>query len=154
MAAGSFGVKHVTEDGQRFLHDGRKVHDGRHGGSLLTALKALGRQRGILHYTPSSLLCKTSVSKTKAKVDLWLKAIAPSTPLRQWFGHDPGKWHEFKKRYKDELNHNSEAVAQLRALMDKGTVTLVYGAKDQEHNDAVVLQEYLVLRFRISVLVW
>ena len=84
------------------------------------------------------------LSKAKAKVDLWLKAIAPSTPLRQWFGHDPGKWHEFKKRYKDELNHNSEAVAQLRALMDKGTVTLVYGAKDQEHNDAVVLQEYLV----------
>src|SRR5215475_15039621 len=60
MTAGSFGVKHVTEDGQRFLHDGRKVHDGRHGGSLLTAWKALGKQRGILHYTPSSLLCKTS----------------------------------------------------------------------------------------------
>jgi uncharacterized protein YeaO (DUF488 family) len=83
------------------------------------------------------------VSKAKAKVDLWLKAIAPSTPLRQWFGHDPGKWEEFKKRYKDELDHNSEAVAQLRALMAKEKVTLVYGAKDQEHNDAVVLQEYL-----------
>jgi uncharacterized protein YeaO (DUF488 family) len=83
------------------------------------------------------------VSKAKAKVDLWLKAIAPSTPLRQWFGHDPGKWEEFKKRYEDELNHNSEAVAQLRAHLAQGTVTLVYGAKDQEHNDAVVLQEYL-----------
>ena len=83
------------------------------------------------------------VSKAKAKVDLWLKAIAPSTPLRQWFGHDPGKWEEFKKRYKDELDHNGEAVAQLRALMAKEKVTLVYGAKDQEHNDAVVLQEYL-----------
>jgi uncharacterized protein YeaO (DUF488 family) len=83
------------------------------------------------------------VSKANAKVDLWLKAIAPSTPLRQWFGHDPGKWEEFKKRYKDELDHNSEAVAQLRALMAKEKVTLVYGAKDQEHNDAVVLQEYL-----------
>ena len=83
------------------------------------------------------------VSKAKAKVDLWLKAIAPSTPLRQWFGHDPGKWEEFKKQYEDELNHNSEAVAQLRAHLAKGTVTLVYGAKDQEHNDAVVLQEYL-----------
>ena len=82
-------------------------------------------------------------SKAKAQVDLWLKAIAPSTPLRQWFGHDPGKWEGFKKRYKDELNHNSEAVAQLRALMAQGTVTLVYGAKDTEHNDAVVLQEYL-----------
>jgi uncharacterized protein YeaO (DUF488 family) len=83
------------------------------------------------------------VSKAKAKVDLWLKAIAPSTPLRQWFGHDPRKWEEFKTRYEDELNHNSEAVAQLRAHLAQGTVTLVYGAKDQEHNDAVVLQEYL-----------
>jgi uncharacterized protein YeaO (DUF488 family) len=83
------------------------------------------------------------VSKAKAKVDLWFKAIAPSTPLRQWFGHDPGKWEEFKKRYEDELNHNSEAVAQLRAHLAQGTVTLVYGAKDQEYNDAVVLQEYL-----------
>ena len=83
------------------------------------------------------------LSKAKAHVDLWLKDIAPSTPLRQWFGHDPGKWPVFKKRYKDELNHNSEAVAQLRALMAKEKVTLVYGAKDQEHNDAVVLQEYL-----------
>jgi uncharacterized protein YeaO (DUF488 family) len=83
------------------------------------------------------------LSKEKAQVDLWLKAIAPSTSLRQWFGHDPGKWAEFKKRYKDELNHNSEAVAQLKEQMAKGKVTLVYGAKDKEHNDAVVLQEYL-----------
>jgi uncharacterized protein YeaO (DUF488 family) len=86
------------------------------------------------------------VSKAKAKVDLWLKAIAPSTPLRQWFGHDPGKWEEFKKRYKDELDHNSGAVAQLRALLAQGTVTLLYGAKDKDHNDAVVLQEYVKKR--------
>jgi len=83
------------------------------------------------------------VSKAKAKVDLWLKAIAPSTPLRQWFGHDPGKWEAFKQRYKDELDHNREAVAQLQAQLAQGNVTLVYGAKDQEHNDAVVLQEYV-----------
>ena len=88
------------------------------------------------------------VSKAKAKVDLWLKDIAPSTPLRQWFGHDPGKWEEFKKRYKAELDHNNEAVAQLKDYMAKGTVTLVYGAKDQEHNDAVVLQEYVEKRER------
>ena len=86
------------------------------------------------------------LSKAKAQVDLWLKDIAPSTPLRQWFGHDPGKWEEFKKRYKDELDHNSEAVAQLRALLAQGTVTLLYGAKDKEHNDAVVLQEYVEKR--------
>jgi uncharacterized protein YeaO (DUF488 family) len=86
------------------------------------------------------------LSKAKAKVDLWLKAVAPSTPLRQWFGHDPEKWEEFKQRYTDELDQNSEAVAQLRALLAQGTVTLLYGAKDQEHNDAVVLQEYVEKR--------
>ena len=86
------------------------------------------------------------LSKARAKVNLWLKDIAPSTPLRQWFGHDPGKWEEFTKRYKAELDHNSEAVAQLKEYMTKGTVTLVYGAKDQEHNDAVVLQEYVEKR--------
>jgi uncharacterized protein YeaO (DUF488 family) len=86
------------------------------------------------------------VSKAKAQVDLWLKAIAPSTPLRQWFGHDPEKWEEFKQRYKAELDQNSEAVAQLKEYMTKGTVTFVYGAKDQEHNDAVVLQEYVEKR--------
>lgn len=83
------------------------------------------------------------LTKAKAKVDLWLKDIAPSKELRQWFGHDPRKWYEFKKRYQDELHKNSEAVSQLRAHMAQGTVTFVYGAKDQEHNDAVVLQEYL-----------
>ena len=83
------------------------------------------------------------LTKAKAKVDLWLKDIAPSTELRQWFGHDPNKWDEFKKRYKDELKNNSASVSQLREYMDKGKVTLVYGAKDKEHNDAVVLQEYL-----------
>src|SRR5215831_12204516 len=88
-------------------------------------------------------LWRRGLSKAKAEVDLWLKAITQSPPLRQWFGHAPGKWHEFKKRYKDELNHNSESVAQLRAHLAKGTVTLVYGSKDQEHNDAVVLQEYV-----------
>jgi len=83
------------------------------------------------------------LTKVQAKVDLWLKEIAPSTALRQWFGHDPRKWDEFKKHYQDELHKNSEAVSQLRAHIAKGKVTLVYSAKDQEHNDAVVLQEYL-----------
>jgi uncharacterized protein YeaO (DUF488 family) len=83
------------------------------------------------------------LTKAQAQVDLWLKDIAPSTALRQWFGHDPRKWDEFKQRYQDELHKNSEAIAQLRAHMATGTVTFVYGAKDQEHNDAVVLQEYL-----------
>ena len=83
------------------------------------------------------------LTKEKAKVDLWLKDIAPSTELRQWFGHDPSKWNEFKKRYHDELKKNCEIIVKLIEQLKTGKVTLVYGAKDEEHNDAVVLKEYL-----------
>ncbi len=83
------------------------------------------------------------VSKDSALIDLWLKEISPSTGLREWFGHDPSKWIEFRKRYFRELDHNPEAVKQLREHMSQGPVTLVYAAKDQEHNDAVALKEYL-----------
>ena len=78
----------------------------------------------------------------KAKVDVWLKDVAPSTALRQWFGHDPAKWVEFKKRYRAELKGNP-AVAELRALARKSDVVLVYAAKDEAHNEAVVLQQFL-----------
>lgn len=81
------------------------------------------------------------LSKEKACVDLWLKDIAPSTELRKWFGHEPSKWSEFKQRYVHELQANSEAVQTLKAELNKGKVTLVYGAKDEKYNDAVVLQE-------------
>lgn len=81
------------------------------------------------------------LTKEKARVDLWLKEIAPSTELRKWFDHDPSKWDEFKKRYLSELKDNSEAVQTLKAELKKGRVTLVYGAKDEVHNDAVVIQE-------------
>ena len=81
------------------------------------------------------------LTKEKASVDLWLKDIAPSTELRKWFGHDPSKWQEFKKRYLKELKGNSEQVQLLKQEVDKGTVTLVYGAKDEEYNEALVLQE-------------
>lgn len=83
------------------------------------------------------------LTKEKAKVDLWLKDIAPSAKLRKWFGHDPEKWMEFKKRYRAELNENAASVSQLKEQIKKGTVTLVYGAKDEEHNDAFFLKEYL-----------
>jgi uncharacterized protein YeaO (DUF488 family) len=83
------------------------------------------------------------LTKEKARVDLWLKEIAPSTELRKWFAHDPEKWAEFKTRYHAELKHNSEPIAQLKQAIAKGTVTLVYAAKDEEHNEAVVLQELL-----------
>jgi uncharacterized protein YeaO (DUF488 family) len=81
------------------------------------------------------------LTKEKARVDLWLKDIAPSTELRKWFGHDPGKWKEFRKRYSDELKKNEEQVSLLKDQIKNGTVTLVYGAKDEEHNEAFVLKE-------------
>jgi uncharacterized protein YeaO (DUF488 family) len=81
------------------------------------------------------------LSKEKASIDLWLKDIAPSAELRKWFDHDPGRWEEFKERYLDELKGNSEQIQLLKQELDKGIVTLVYGAKDEEHNQAVVIQE-------------
>lgn len=83
------------------------------------------------------------VSKEKAHIDLWMKEIAPSTELRKWFGHDPEKWTEFQKRYKKELAANAELVNSIRKLAKAETVTLVYSAKDEAHNDAVVLLKYL-----------
>jgi uncharacterized protein YeaO (DUF488 family) len=83
------------------------------------------------------------LTKAKAKVDLWLKEIAPSTELRKWFGHESDKWAEFKNRYHAELKKNAEPVALLKEEIKKGAVTLVYGAKDKENNEAVVLQKLL-----------
>ena len=77
----------------------------------------------------------------KASVDLWLKDIAPSTGLRKWFNHDPEKWNEFKKRYLAELNENKKSVAMLKEQLTNGVVTLIFGAKDEEHNEALVLKE-------------
>lgn len=84
------------------------------------------------------------ISKEKAQLGLWLKDIAPSSELRKWFGHDPKKWQEFKKRYKGELKEKKEVVNELKTLEKKHKVTtILYGAKDTEHNEAVVLVELL-----------
>jgi uncharacterized protein YeaO (DUF488 family) len=83
------------------------------------------------------------LTKQKANVDIWLKEIAPSTELRKWFHHDPEKWTEFKKRYLLELKRRKEQIELLKKQLGKGTVTLVYGAKDEEHNEALVLKELL-----------
>jgi uncharacterized protein YeaO (DUF488 family) len=83
------------------------------------------------------------LTKEKASIDLWLKEVAPSTELRKWFGHDPDKWKEFQKRYRQELRDNKELVSLLKEKIKKGTVTLVYGAKDEKHNEALVLKEWL-----------
>ena len=84
------------------------------------------------------------LSKDKAKVDLWLKDMAPSDELRKWFSHDPAKWPEFRKRYKEELKGRKELVEQLCEKAKKGQVTLLFAAKDTEHNNAVVLREILL----------
>ena len=81
------------------------------------------------------------LTKEKAAIDLWLKNIAPSTELRKWFDHDPNKWNEFIKRYRHELKGNKEQALLLKEQTKQGTVTLLYGAKDEEHNEALVLKE-------------
>jgi len=82
------------------------------------------------------------ISKADAAIDLWLKDVAPSTALRKWFGHRPERWPEFRRRYLEELRANP-AMSALRDLSANGPTTLVFGAKDREHNDAVVLLELL-----------
>ena len=85
------------------------------------------------------------VSKAHAALDQWMKDIAPSTELRKWFGHDPSRWEEFRRRYAEEL-HRSVDLSQLRSLAQQGHVTLVYSAHDEAHNDAIVLRDVLLGR--------
>ena len=86
------------------------------------------------------------VSKEALALDHWNKELAPSTELRQWFGHDPALWTEFQRRYAAELQPQAEQMDALRALARKGRLTLVYGAHDEEHNNAVALRERLLAR--------
>lgn len=84
------------------------------------------------------------VSKDAAQIDEWLRDIAPSDELRRWFNHEPAKWDEFRSRYFQELAREKTALEQLRAKDSANTViTLLYGAKDVQHNNAVALKEYL-----------
>jgi uncharacterized protein YeaO (DUF488 family) len=88
------------------------------------------------------------VTKAAAAIDQWAKAIAPSTDLRRWFGHDPARWREFHRRYAAELRKRSDLLRGLRDLARRGPVTLVYAARDEVHNDAVVLRDILLGRSR------
>jgi uncharacterized protein YeaO (DUF488 family) len=83
------------------------------------------------------------VSKAKLRVDAWLKEVGPSTELRRWFSHDPGKWREFRRRYFRELDSRPEAWQPIASAARRGSVTLVYSSHDTEHNNAVALQQYL-----------
>jgi uncharacterized protein YeaO (DUF488 family) len=84
------------------------------------------------------------LTKDRAHVDVWLKEIAPSAALRKWFGHDRAKWAEFRRRYLAELDANPAAVAELRRQIAGRDATLLYGAKDEAHNQARVLSDFLV----------
>jgi uncharacterized protein YeaO (DUF488 family) len=83
------------------------------------------------------------ISKEAIKIDEWLKDIAPGTQLRKWFGHDPDKWSEFKKRYFEELKQKNEFLTEIRDHINHHTVTFVYSAKDDKFNNAVVLKQYI-----------
>ncbi len=83
------------------------------------------------------------LTKEKAAIDHWVKAVSPSPALRRWYGHQPELWPEFQQRYRAELDANPEAVAALQALCAEGPVTFVYAARDEERNSATVLKAYL-----------
>jgi len=84
------------------------------------------------------------VKKEDLRLDDWLREIAPSAGLRRWFGHDPQKWDEFKRRYFRELEGKKELVESLRARLEDGPLTLIYAARDERHNNAAALKEFLI----------
>ena len=84
------------------------------------------------------------VTKERAAIDQWMKDISPSTELRKWFGHDPARWDEFRRRYAKEVHQHAELLDQLRSLSREGPITLVYSAHDEKHNDAVELRELIL----------
>lgn len=83
------------------------------------------------------------LTKEKASVDLWLKDVAPSTELRKWFGHDPDKWKKFRGRYETEIRHKDDPIKMLKRKAREGTITLIYGARDDKHNEALILKQFL-----------
>lgn len=84
------------------------------------------------------------VKKQDAAIDHWAKELAPSTELRKWFGHDPERWVEFRRRYAAELKEHHAELEQLRSLARQGPITLVYSAHDEQHNQAIVLRDILL----------
>jgi uncharacterized protein YeaO (DUF488 family) len=83
------------------------------------------------------------LTKLQARIDLWLKEVAPSAELRKWFGHDPDRWIGFRKRYKAELEQKGDLIELLKEKAKKGVVTFIYAAHNQDHNGAKVLKEFV-----------
>lgn len=90
------------------------------------------------------------VSKARADLDAWVRDVAPSTELRKWFGHDPARWDEFARRYRQELDDNPKAMQALVDAAGQGPVTLLYAARDEQHNEAVILHQLLQKRLAAS----
>lgn len=86
------------------------------------------------------------ITKATAAIDLWAKDIAPSTALRRWFGHDPARWQDFRRRYSLEIHRHRDQLDELRTLAQRGRITLVFSAHDEIHNDAIVLRDVLLGR--------
>ena len=99
--------------------------------------KSDGRRVLVDHLWPQGL------KKNEAQIDEWLKEIAPSTRLRKWFGHDPARWKEFKKKYAAELDGQRDQVEKLAREASKRRITLLFSAKDTKHNNAVALKDYI-----------
>jgi uncharacterized protein YeaO (DUF488 family) len=94
------------------------------------------------------LLWPRGVKRDALHLDGWLREVAPSARLRQWFSHDPARWEEFERRYFTELDGKRDALEPLTQAAREGDLTLVFGAKDEEHNNAAALRDYLVQRLR------
>lgn len=108
---------------------------------LKRAYEATGREDGVRFLVER--LWPRGVRRDALRLDAWLKDVAPSTDLRQWFGHDPAKWTEFQRRYRAELDANPDALELILKAARRGRVTLVYSSHDEQHNNAVVLKAYL-----------
>ena len=83
------------------------------------------------------------MKKENLEADAWMKEVAPSTELRKWFAHDPNKWESFRGRYETEIRHKEDLIKVLKQKVREGTITLVYGARDEKHNEALVLKRFL-----------
>jgi uncharacterized protein YeaO (DUF488 family) len=122
-------------------------------------MTALARVRIKRVYDPSSRqdgrrilvdrLWPRGVSRKTAQIDEWARDLAPSTRLRRWFGHEPARWPEFQTRYRAELRTRSERLAWLAGLARRGRITLVYAARESDHNNARALQRLVAQRLRL-----
>lgn len=114
--------------------------------SLIRAYESIASEAG--YRVLVDRLWPRGIAKAKLKLNEWLKTVAPSTELRRWFNHDPERWTEFKKRYRKELSGNADDVNKLTLAAREAPLILIYGARDEEHNHAVVLRDFLLGKAR------